>query len=102
MTTSRWEATLDAFAGCLAEQERLLAEDRVAELPVFAPAPGLGPLPASLVARARELQARSAVLTDEVGRAAHDVSRQLALARRLASCVGPAETASAVFLDQMA
>jgi hypothetical protein len=69
---------------------------------VFAPARGLGPLAASLVARARELQARSAVLTDEVGRAAQDVSRQLALARRLAGCAGPAESASAVYLDQMA
>lgn len=101
MTTTRWAATLDAFAACLAEQERLLAEDRVVELPVFTPAPELGPLPAALARRARELQARSAALTEEVALLTAEAGRRLTRARRLGSYRARRAGAFAVYVDQM-
>ena len=101
MTATRWAATLDAFAACLAEQERLLEQDQVSALPLFTPAADLGPLPAALAPRARELHARSMALADEVTRRTTDVGRRLAEARQLDSYRVRAGAASAVYVDQM-
>lgn len=70
MTLPGWEACLDGFAAHLEQQRTLLADDMPELLEAFVPEADLGPLPRSLVHRARALQQEADALT-------HDLSARL-------------------------
>lgn len=66
MTTAGWASCLDSFADHLAHQRAVLAAGTPELISAFAPHDGLGQLPLSLAARARELQTQSDALTDQL------------------------------------
>lgn len=100
MSTERlWSTALDDFAVCLAQQERLLDEERYGDIDAFVPPQALGPLPEHLAERAGELAARSQALVARVEQTASATARQAALARHLSAVPGQGRP---LYLDQMA
>lgn len=99
MTTRGWPSALDDFARCLAEQEKLLVQERYEDIRGFEPPVGLGPLPLELADQARELAGWSEQLTDRVQQALSATGRQMALLRHLG---GGATGNRSMYLDQKA
>lgn len=99
MNGPAWSAALDDFAGCLAEQERLLDEAAYDRVPAFSPPEGLGPLPDVLRPRALELAARSEELVQRAQHALTATGRQTRLTRRLS---GTPTAARPLYLDRSA
>jgi hypothetical protein len=95
-----WAAALDDFAGRLAAQRAALTDGTVDQLPDFEPPSGLGPLPASLEQRARELLADNEAVTAALAAAAGRAGRELAALSRMT----PDDTrpAPAAFVDRRA
>ena len=92
--TSDWSGWLDRLEASHTAQRAALAEGRHDSADVGAAPPDLGPLPASLEARARALLQLNGVLTAELAAACASAGRQLKL-------VGAVQhrTAGASFLD---
>jgi len=93
----RWIRVLDEFEACLIEQERQLDADPYAELVVFTPPTGIGPMPLEVSERAGQLLLRAGQLGDRIAGQLAGAGRQLALANRMAG--GPGERPA--YLDRM-
>lgn len=95
--TEAWESALTALELDVVVAERALTLDHIAENPpdLWAPPVGLGPLPATLGARARALLARQLEVGRRLAEAADLSRRHLAAAQALRSA-GPAVP---VYLD---
>lgn len=68
-----WDAALDALEMDVAEAERMLTADHLADEPprsAWTPPTGLPPLPAALVERARALLDRQLAVAEQLARAA--------------------------------
>jgi hypothetical protein len=96
---SGWDAALDDFAERLAAQRADLTAGRPDRLPDFQPPEGLGPLPAHLQERARQLVAESEALTAALEAALSRVGRELAALERSAKAAPPSIPS---FIDQRA
>lgn len=79
MTT--WAVALDTFEGRLEAQRAALDAGEAGALEPFAPPPGLGPLPAGLSARAKDLLAQSQDLVEELAGNVQALSQDLAVVR---------------------
>ncbi len=96
MSTAGWAVTLDAFADHLAQQRSLLEQGTPEHIEAFQPAADLGPLPAMLLPRARELQTQAQALVDVLVDAR---ARTAAALERLAE---PQERARPAYVDSRA
>jgi hypothetical protein len=99
VTAGGWPSALDDFARCLAEQERLLDQERYEEMRGFLPPAGLGPLPLEFADRARELAGWSELLTSRVQQALSATGRQMAVLRHLG---GGTVGSRSMYVDQNA
>ena len=100
MSSANWLETLDALAAHLEQQADAVCDGDFAAVHAFVPAADLGPLPATLAERARDLMPEAAALEDVVSNALATTGRELAAVRRVVHRE-PAP-ARATFVDQRA
>ena len=93
MTHGGWASCLHSFADHLELQRAVLADGRPELVTAFVPSPGLGPLPADLVLRARLLLGQNDALTADL------TDRLAATAASLAQLAEPAERARSAYVD---
>ncbi len=79
MSTESWDARLDRFAACLADQRAALEDGRPEDVRPFVPGTVHEPLPVRLADRGRRLQAEAQALENDILSALDDVGRQLQL-----------------------
>ena len=90
-----WDEQLDRFEQRLADQRQALTEGRPEDVAAFVPQPA-GPLPASLVERARALSAQADALTTELAAATASAARQL----QVTTAMQGAQHSTSAYLDQ--
>ena len=92
-----WVAALDELELAVGEAEQMLADAHavVTPSPAWRPPSGLGPLPASLEARARAILGRQLLVAEQLSAAAIRSRRQL----RIHEAMVPAVTHPPVYLD---
>jgi hypothetical protein len=96
MSTAGWASCLDSFADHLAYQRQALAEGTPEVITAFVPPATLGPLPAALLPRARELHVQAEALTDVIADARTRIRGALEQIRR------PTEVARPSYVDSRA
>ena len=96
MSTAGWAVTLDRFADHLAHQRAMLDQGAPEQIEAFRPASDLGPLPPTLLPRARELQTQADALVEVL---THARARTAAALERLAE---PQERARPAYVDSRA
>jgi hypothetical protein len=95
MTT--WAAALDDFEARLDAQRAALDAGTAGDLSPFLPPIGLGPLPAALGDRARDLLAQARDLEQELGDNVTALAQDLAVVRKVGASTG--EVRPATFVD---
>jgi hypothetical protein len=88
-----WAAALDDFEARLDAQRAALDAGTAGELVPFEPPIGLGPIPAALGARARDLLAQARDLEQELGDNVVALAQDLAVVRKVGASTVEAPTA---------
>lgn len=95
-----WERVLDGLEADVLEAEGRLRGLTPAEPTPWTPPTGLGPIPAGLVGRARELQQRRREVIVRLEESVRGLRRQRALTARLGAVTGSARRP--VYIDRTA
>ena len=96
MSTAGWASCLDSFAQHLEQQRAALVEGAPEAVTPFVPPPALGPLPVTLLPRARQLHAEAEALTDVITEARSRVQAALLQLRQ------PSQSARPAYVDSHA
>lgn len=101
MTTVSWESVLDGLeAAVIVGEQTVLTGATLTDLTPWEPPADLGPIPAELRDRARELAERQQSVLADLPAAMAKVQRQLDLTHRITEAT--AERRPAVYIDQRA
>ncbi len=88
-----WAATLDDYEARLVAQRAALDLGGAGAIPPFTAPPGLGPLPAALLPRARALLADAHDLEQELGDNVVALAQDMAVVRRVEASTASAQHA---------